>query len=172
MQLELSSFESIRQFSTQIKTEYPHFDCLIHNAGISTKVPQIVVGGSSSVMDLMFATNHLGPFLLTELLIENIRANRSRIAIVSSSMHYRGNIDFETLGQCGAAPTAKLGYCNTKLANFYMARELYQLGFNVHVVCPGLCNTELFRDYNPRWYHYVLFAPIVLFFLRSCEQVR
>lgn len=169
MQLDLSAFESVRQFSTQIKTEYPHFHCIIHNAGISTKQPQIV--GGSSMTDLMFATNHLGPFLLTELLVENIRANHSRIAVVSSSLHVRGRIDFETLGQCGVAKTAKLGYMNSKLANFYMARELYQRGFDVHVICPGLCNSELFRDYNPRWYHYVLFAPIVLFFLRSCEQV-
>lgn len=169
MQLDLSSFDAIKQFSTQIKTEFPRFDCLINNAGIATKTPQLVPGTGT---DLTFATNHLGPFLLTELLRENIRANVSRIVVVSSMMHVRGKIEFETLGKCGDVKQSKAAYQNSKLANFYFARELFKHGFDVHVLCPGLCHTDFFRDYNPRWYHYVAFAPIVWLMLRSAEQVN
>lgn len=169
MQLDLSSFDTIKQFSTQIKTEFPRFDCLINNAGMSTKHPQVVPGTD---IELTFATNHLGTFLLTELLRENIRANVSRVVVVSSNLHVRGKIEFDNLGKCGDAKSSMAAYRNSKLANFYFARELFKHGFDAHVLCPGLCNTDFFRDYNPRWYHYIAFSPIVWLALRSSEQVR
>lgn len=168
MELDLSSFDVIKQFCTQIKTEFPRFDCLINNAGMSTKHPQVVPGTDK---ELTFATNHLGTFLLTELLRENIRANVSRIVVVSSNTHVRGKIEFDKLGKCGDVKSSLAAYQNSKLANFYFARELFKHGFDAHVLCPGLCNTDFFRDYNPRWYHYVAFSPIVWLALRSSEQV-
>ena len=61
-------------------------------------------------------------------------------------------------------------YNNSKLMNFYFAKELYKRGVDVHVCCPGLCNTDFFRAYDPKFYHYILFSPVILFFLRSAEQ--
>lgn len=54
--------------------------------------------------------------------------------------------------------------------NFYFAKELFKKGVDVHVCCPGLCNTDFFRAYNPKFYHYIMFSPVILFFLRSPEQ--
>lgn len=168
LRLDLSSFNSIKEFSDKIKKTYPKFDCLVNNAGMAVQGNQT----TAENLELHFATNHLGHFLLTELLKDVILKNAARIVVVSSLMHQRGKIDFENLGKCVTTPRSRNAYyCDSKLANFYFARELYKKGFDVHVLCPGLCKTDFFRDYNPRWYHYILFSPIVWLMLRSSVQV-
>lgn len=170
--LDLASFESIVDFVQNIKENYPNFNCLINNAGLAMPDSKQT---TAEGIELHFGTNHLGHFLLTRLLQDRIQANRARIVVVSSLLHQRGCIDFATLGKCvdkeGVISKANnLLYNNSKLANFYHARELYKRGFDAHVLCPGLCHTDFFRDYNPRWYHYIMFAPVVWLLLRSAEQ--
>jgi len=170
--LDLASFDSIVDFVDNIKSNYSPFDCLINNAGLALpKYDQKTQDG----IELHFGTNHLGHFLLTHLLLDTIKENNSRIVVVSSLLHQRGQIDFERMGRCvdvpGLITRAKNGlYNNSKLANFYHARELYKRGYDAHVLCPGLCHTDFFRDYNPKWYHYILFSPVVWLMLRSAEQ--
>lgn len=136
---------------------------------MAVKQPQFTAEG----FEIHFGVNHLGHFLLTHLLAEQIQRNKSRVVVVSSLMHQRAIVDFEHLGKtvegvrvAGNNPY----YNNSKLCNFYFARELYKRGFDAHVLCPGLCHTDFFRDYQPRWYHYVLFSPVVWLMLRSAEQ--
>lgn len=170
--LDLASFESIVEFVENIKSNYANFNCLINNAGLALpKWDQKTTDG----IELHFGTNHLGHFLLTRLLLDRIEANSARIVIVSSMLHQRGQIDFANMAKCvdipGQISAAKNGlYNNSKLANFYHARQLYAKGFDTHVLCPGLCQTDFFRDYNPKWYHYVLFSPVIWLMLRTAEQ--
>lgn len=170
--LNLSSFESIVDFVDNIKANYLPFDCLINNAGLAVpKTDQKTEDG----IELHFGTNHLGHFLLTFLLLDKIKENNARIVVVSSLLHVRGEIDFERMARCVDTTglitrTHNSLYNNSKLANFYHARELYKRGYDAHVLCPGLCHTDFFRDYNPKWYHYVLFSPVVWLMLRSAEQ--
>jgi NAD(P)-dependent dehydrogenase (short-subunit alcohol dehydrogenase family) len=167
LELDLASFDSIKSFSNKIKTTYPDFDCLINNAGLSVKDNQTTVEN----FELHFGVNHLGHFLLVDQLNDNIKNNESRIVVVSSKMHEKGAIDFENLGKfVERGGRFNNMYNNSKLMNFYHARELYKRGHDVHVLCPGLCHTDFFRNYNPKWYHYVMFSPIVLLFLRSARQ--
>ncbi|XP_055609932.1 retinol dehydrogenase 12-like isoform X1 [Uranotaenia lowii] len=168
MELDLSSFDSIKKFASEIKTKYPHFDCLINNAGLATDERQFTKEG----FEIHFGVNHLGQFLLVDLLKENLKHNNSRVVVVSSRMHeIDATVDIENLGKWVKynSPLNRL-YNNSKLMNFYYARELYKRGFNVHVLCPGLCHTDFFRNYDPKWYHYLLFSPIVWLLLRSAEQ--
>lgn len=170
--LDLASFESVVDFVMNIKSNYGGFTCLINNAGLA--IPQWDMKTVDGI-ELHFGTNHLGHFLLTRLLAEHIEANQCRVVIVSSMLHQRGCIDFDALGKCvdvpGLITKGKNGlYNNSKLANFYHARELYKRGYDVHVLCPGLCHTDFFRSYDPKWYHYILFAPVVWLMLRSAEQ--
>lgn len=168
IELDLASFSSIREFAETIKRKYPKFDCLINNAGIGTNKKQ----WTKENYEIHFGVNYLGHFLLTKLLENNIRENNSRIVIVSSKMHEYGKIDFGHLGQYNDdIPTGRRNvyYSNSKLANFYFARELYKKGYDCHVLCPGLCLTEFFRDYA-KWYHYILFSPILWLMVRSAEQ--
>lgn len=88
-------------------------------------------------------------------------------------MHERASIDFENFGLFTEKPKGERSnhlYNNSKLMNFYFAKELYKRGIDVHVCCPGLCKTNFFRAYEPKFYHYILFSPVILFFLRSAEQ--
>ncbi|XP_039444569.1 retinol dehydrogenase 13 isoform X1 [Culex pipiens pallens] len=170
VELDLASFESIRKFAAEIKANYGTFDCLINNAGLAVKTPQY----TKENYEVHFGVMHLGHFLLVELLKDLILQNSARIVVVSSKMHEKNaKIDFDNLGKWverGPRDRFNMLYNNAKLMNFYYARELHKKGYDVHVLCPGLCNTDFFRDYNPKWYHYVMFAPIVWLFLRSSKQ--
>lgn len=170
IELDLASFESIRYFVKQIKSDYPTFDCIINNAGLAVRDKKEFTKDN---FEIHFGVNHLGHFLLYTLLEENIKNNFSRVVVVSSKMHQRGKIDFDHLGKyndaINAGPTNPY-YNNSKLANFYFAYELYKRGIDCHILCPGLCHTDFFRHYNPRWYHYIMVSPIIWLLLRSAEQ--
>lgn len=169
LELDLASFESIRNFAKKIQEDFPVFTCLINNAGLAVQDEQY----TKDNFELHFGVNHLGPFLLTNLLKNEIEKNQARIVVVASKMHERGKIDFENLGKfVPKEPRQRTNalYNNSKLVNFYFAKELYKKGHDVHVLCPGLCNTDFFRSFNPKFYHYILLSPIVLWYLRSPEQ--
>jgi NAD(P)-dependent dehydrogenase (short-subunit alcohol dehydrogenase family) len=107
--------------------------------------------------------------------MDTIKSNRSRVVIVSSKLHEKGAIKFENFGKLEEIEEGKKTkkndtYSNSKLMNFYFAKELYQRGIDCHVLCPGLCYTNLFRDFKAKFYHYILFSPIILFFMRSAKQ--
>lgn len=170
--LDLASFESIVDFANNIKSNHPVFDCLINNAGFATPKWDLK---TEEGIELHFGVNHLGHFLLTRLLMDRIEANTARIVVVSSILHQRGHIDFETIGKCVNRPEQlsrgnNALYNDSKLANFYHGRELFKRGYDAHVLCPGLCHTDFFRGYNPKWYHYIIFSPVVWLLLRSAEQ--
>lgn len=170
MELDLASFQSIRKFASEIKHRYPDFHCLINNAGLAAQKPEFTEEG----FEVHFGVNHLGQFLLVDLLKDNLKKNNSRVVVVSSRMHeIEASVDIDNLGKW-VDYDSRLNrlYNNSKLMNFYFARELYKRGFNVHVLCPGLCHTDFFRHYDPKWYHYLMFSPIVWLMLRSAEQVR
>jgi NAD(P)-dependent dehydrogenase (short-subunit alcohol dehydrogenase family) len=171
LELDLSSFDSIHKFAAQIKKQYPVFDCLVNNAGVGIPVRFRPV--TKENFEIHCGVNHLGHFLLTHLLSKHIKKNKSRIVVVTSQLHQQASIDFEQLGKYVESrfgdPINKL-YNNSKLMNFYHARELYKRGFDVHILCPGLCHTDFFRDYNMTWYKYVFFSPVFWLYLKSSHQ--
>lgn len=170
-ELDLASFDSIEKFAHEIRTKHPKFDCLINNAGMATQQNE----ATKDNFEIHFGVNHLGHYLLVDLLKDVIKENEARVVVVASLMHKRGRIDFETMAKPRNSPlSTRMNplYNDSKLMNVYFARELYKRGFDVHVLCPGLCHTDFFRSYNPKWYHYIVFAPIAWLFLRSAEQVN
>uniref|UniRef100_A0A182UE62 Uncharacterized protein n=1 Tax=Anopheles melas TaxID=34690 RepID=A0A182UE62_9DIPT len=168
MELDLASFRSIRSFAQELVRTVPQLYCLVNNAGLAVRTPEF----TREHYEVHFGVNHLGQFLLVELLRERLLEQRTRVVVVSSRMHeIEAEIDFEQLGRW-VEYGSRLNrlYNNSKLMNFYYARELYKRGYNVHVLCPGLCHTDFFRHYEPKWYHYLVFSPIVWLMLRSGEQ--
>lgn len=167
LQLDLASLSSINSFTDEIKRSFQDVDCLIENAGVALPGEHYTDDG----FEIHFGVNYLGHFSLVNHLSTLLKNNKSRIVIVSSSKHLTGKVDLENLGKY-VAPKGRGNslYNDSKLMNFYFGRELYKQGFDAHVLCPGLCNTDLFRYHNPKWYHYVLFSPIALWYLRSSEQ--
>lgn len=113
---------------------------------------------SKENVEINFATNYLGHFILVQVLKEYIELNCTKIVVVGSRSHHKGRIDFENFGKCiePNAPSPKYYHRNSKLAILYFAGELYRRGFDVHVTCPDDEYTELFKDNKMKWHDYVL----------------
>lgn len=127
LQLDLADFDSIKKFAEEIKKNYGNFHCLINNAGLAVTGNEKTKNG----LELHFGTNHLGPFLLTNLLLDNIKKNNARVVVVSSRMHEKAKVDFENFGKFTEKPKGERTnhlYNNSKLLNFYFAKELYKRG--------------------------------------------
>lgn len=98
---------------------------------------------------------------------------------MTSKLLESGVIDFSNLnGEKGLPVKSRMnpGYCNSKLINAYFATELAKrtenTGVNVYMVCPGFTYTGLFRNVKRSWFHYIIFSPVALMFLRTANQVN
>jgi NAD(P)-dependent dehydrogenase (short-subunit alcohol dehydrogenase family) len=119
-QLDLTSLASIRETSQELLSRYERIDLLINNAGIMEPPYARTVDG----YELTLATNHLGPFALTGLLLARLLETLgSRIVTVSSEGHARGAIDFDDL-QSANGYSPEHAYYQSKLANLLFAYEL------------------------------------------------
>jgi NAD(P)-dependent dehydrogenase (short-subunit alcohol dehydrogenase family) len=144
---DLSSQASIRQAASEIQARYPRLHVLINNAGIIPRRRELTVDG----LEMQFAVNHLAYFLLTNLLLPQLRAGvPSRIVNVSSGAHFHTSLDFADLqSERGYQP--KEVYCRTKLANvlftYELARRLGAVGVTVNCLTPGVVATRMLADY-------------------------
>ncbi|XP_076636597.1 retinol dehydrogenase 12 [Colletes latitarsis] len=176
MQLNLASFSSIREFVTEVIRNFPQIHVLINNAGVYVPAKEHAL--TEDGFTIHFGVNHLGHFLLTNLLLEHLKKNApSRIVIVTSKLFEFGEIDFSNLnGEKEVTIKGRMNpaYCNSKLANTYFGIELAERtensGVNVYMVCPGFTYTGLFRNVKRSWFHYIMFSPVALLFLRTANQ--
>lgn len=120
MELDLSDLSSVRRFAEEVHQQFPALHLLINNAGVMALPYQQTADG----FELQFATNHLGHFALTGLLLPLVlAAPGARVVTVSSGLHMRGKIDFDNLrGTAGYNRWA--AYSQSKLANLLFAYEL------------------------------------------------
>lgn len=176
MELNLASFSSIREFANEVLKKFPQIHVLINNAGVYAPLKDHAL--TNDGFEIHFGVNHLGHFLLTNLLLDRLKENApSRIVVVTSKLLESGVIDFSNLnGEKGLPVKSRMnpGYCNSKLANAYFAAELAKrtenTGINVYMVCPGFTYTGLFRNVKRSWFHYIIFSPVALMFLRTPNQ--
>lgn len=121
-------------------------DILINNAGILGVKRTLTAEG----FEQHLAVNHLGHFLLTNLLLEALKNSpRGRIVVMSSIIHFMASINKEDLnGECNY--NKMLAYAQSKLCNVLFTRKLAQLlkGSKVTVNClhPGVVRTEIWRN--------------------------
>lgn len=172
MELNLANLQSVKRFAEETKRSFPEIHLLVNNAGVS--YPKGVKKATDDGFEIHFGVNHLGHFLLTLLLLENLKRSKpSRIIIVSSMLHEKATLDVEDLNSENLKQPTNL-YARSKLANIYFCRELARRlegsGVNVYSLCPGWVYTQLFRNHNPKWYHYIMVAPIAFFFMKSAQQ--
>lgn len=147
MTLDLSSLESVRQFSNEFTQRYEQLDILVNNAGIMVPPYTKTADGFES----QFGTNHLGHFVLTARLLPLLeKSGQGRVVVVSSVAHRFGHIRFKDLNW-EKRYSRWLAYGQSKLANLMFAKELQrrlkQQGSNVIAVAvhPGYSNTNLQR---------------------------
>ncbi|KAJ0971109.1 hypothetical protein J5N97_019068 [Dioscorea zingiberensis] len=156
--LDLSSLSSVRSFVSRFLSLHLPLNLLINNAGKFSHERAISEDG----IEMTFATNYLGHFLLTKLLLNKMAETaretgiQCRIVNVSSSIHswFSGDvIQYLDLITCNKLPyDATRAYAMSKLANVLHTRELavrlQDMGANVTVNCvhPGIVRTRLTRD--------------------------
>lgn len=143
MLCDLASLESIRSFAEEFTRKYPILDILINNAGVVTIKRQLTKDGFE--MDL--GVNHLGHFLLTNLLLEPIKAaEQGRIVVVASGAYKIGALHYEDPTLARRFNPAK-AYARSKLANILFTKELAARlqGTRVTVNCvhPGAVGTNI-----------------------------
>ncbi|OKP91484.1 SDR family oxidoreductase [Paenibacillus sp. P32E] len=143
MLCDLASFKSISAFTEEFKAGYPVLDVLINNAGVVTVKRQLTADG----YEMDFGVNHLGHFLLTNLLLEPLAAaEQGRIVVVASGAYKIGklHLDDHTLSR-GYNPAK--AYARSKLANILFTRELASrlqgTRVTVNAVHPGAVGTSI-----------------------------
>ncbi|MBC7474550.1 MAG: SDR family oxidoreductase [Candidatus Sericytochromatia bacterium] len=143
MLCDFASQKSIRDFAEQFKSKYKSLHILVNNAGLIISDKSITKDGIEST----FAINHLGYFLLTNLLLDLLKSSEpSRIVNVSSDGHKIGHIDFDDLNYEHKKYSSMKAYCDSKLANILFTKELSKRlkGTNVTANClhPGAINSN------------------------------
>ncbi|CAD8070602.1 unnamed protein product [Paramecium sonneborni] len=148
--LDLPNFDSVRQFVKEFKQRFNKCDYLINNAGIFIINQQ----KNNLNQELTFATNHLGHFLLTNLLLD-LMSDKSRIINVSSGAHefLKKVPDFQKAIK-GELSLGMTTYSTSKFANIVFTQALQQKfdkenrSIKVVSVHPGFVRTEIYHSKN------------------------
>ena len=143
---DLSSQREIRKLGDEIKSRYPKIDALVNNAGGLHPTRTVTVDGIEST----FAVNHLGYFLLTSLLLDQLKASpTARIVNVSTQAHRFSRIFFDDLG-LEKKFNPMLSYAQSKLANilftYELARRLKGTTVSVNTMHPGGVRTNFGKE--------------------------
>ena len=168
MHIDTSSQQSIHEFARQFRERFPRLDVLINNAGINRSQRQTSVDG----IELTFATNVLGYYILTRDLLGLLRANApARIVNVASS--FASDLDLTDLQFEHRAYEGRKAYAQSKacdrLLTWALARRLEGSGVTANAMAPGLVvRTGLYRDASPAVR--LLMRSLSLFFGRSVAQ--
>jgi len=143
---DFSDLDQVRNLAAEFQEKFDHLHVLVNNAGafFNKRIP------TSYGVEMTFLINHLAPFLLTNLLLETLKASTpARIINVSSEAHRQGVINFEDLGfeKCYFGIKA---YGRSKLANilftYELARHLEGTGVTVNALHPGHIATDIWKN--------------------------
>jgi retinol dehydrogenase 12 len=140
---DLSSQKDIHKLAKQFKDKYDRLDVLINNAGATFGERLESIDG----IEMTFALNHLGYFLLTNLMQDNLEASApSRVINVSSSLHKLGKLDFDDIPFKSGYARSK-AYQRSKLANiaftYELSRQFSNQQITVNAMNPGLVATNV-----------------------------
>lgn len=120
MELDLSRLADVRSFASDFLERFPQLHVLVNNAGAWLDRRSTTADG----FEAMFQVNHLGPFLLTNLLLDRMKGSApARILTVASEAHRAVRLDFDDLQGERRYRWIRV-YLRTKLCNVLFAREL------------------------------------------------
>jgi NAD(P)-dependent dehydrogenase (short-subunit alcohol dehydrogenase family) len=166
LELDLADLESVRRFAGNFEKMKLPLHGLINNAGVMNTP----FGKTKQSFEMQFGTNHLGHYLLTELMIPHLQKSApSRVVILSSCFHDKamgqeGYIDFDDLHFERRKYNGWVAYAQSKLANLmhakYLAKRLSGTGVTAASVHPGWVRTNLIRQSMPLWVQDVLLKPV------------
>ncbi len=151
--VDLSSQKSVRKAAEELKSKCPQIDVLVNNAGCYVSELQLTGDG----LEMQFGTNHIGHFLLTNLILDNIKAaGKARIVNLSSIAHKStrelnlDDINYEKDEYGGWKAYSRSKYCNI-LFTKELAKRLEKDGITVNAVHPGGVRTEI-AEKNANWF--------------------
>mmetsp|Transcript_79488 Transcript_79488/g.245180 ORF Transcript_79488/g.245180 Transcript_79488/m.245180 type:complete len:294 (-) Transcript_79488:58-939(-) len=118
LELDTGKMKSVKAFVAAYLEKFDRLDVLVHNAGCGyfLKKDRTTEDG----LEAFFATNYLGPFLLTKLFLDLLKKSQGRVVCVSSIEHWEGSYDFEKVTE----KTGVLSYSTSKLMQMLLAFEL------------------------------------------------
>jgi retinol dehydrogenase-12 len=154
--IDLASLASVRRAAGMVLAFGRPLDVLINNAGRAGRD-----GTTSDGFDLTIGTNHLGPFLLTELLLPSLReATQGRIVNVASQAHFRvKRLDWGALARPPEIHGFAATYGTSKLMNVLhakeLARRLADTRITTYSLHPGVVASEIWRE-MPRLVQWVM----------------
>jgi NAD(P)-dependent dehydrogenase (short-subunit alcohol dehydrogenase family) len=165
MELDLASLASVRRFAEAFIAKHDRLHGLVNNAGVMGPAE----GRTEDGFETQFGINHLGHFLLTELLLDTLKASApARIVCVSSVAHVGmrgqvGEIDLDDLSFEKRPYDRTLAYTQSKLANVLhaldLARRLEGTGVSAFSVHPGWIRSNLAQHMMPVWVQNVIMRP-------------
>jgi len=145
---DLSVLSSVRNLAEILKSKYEKINVLINNAGVYKRKRVVTVDG----FEEMFAANHLGPFLLTNLLLEALQAavqadGSARVLNITAPSttqlnfeDLQGEKNFNSLNVFGATKMANL------LFTMALAQRLENTGITVNAIHPGLVRSNILKE--------------------------
>lgn len=164
--LELSSQKNVRDFADRIGKNYPKIDVLINNAGCFIGDKVINEDG----IEMQFATNHIGHFLLTNLLLPNLKAaGKARVICLSSMAHKSAkSVDLTDINYEKSDYKGWASYARSKICNVLFARELGKRldgsGVTSYSLHPGGVRTHI-AEKNVSWYMklgWIILKPLMI----------
>jgi NAD(P)-dependent dehydrogenase (short-subunit alcohol dehydrogenase family) len=139
---DLSSIADMKRVAGEVAAAEPKIDVLVNNAGAVFLARHESIDG----LEMTFATNHMAYYVITNILLPNLKAARSaRIVSTASDAHRAGRLDFDDLQLKQRYGTAR-AYGNSKLANILFTRELAKklegTGLTANCLHPGFVGTR------------------------------
>ncbi len=160
---DFASLRSVRGLASAFLDQHQRLDVLINNAGSASRQYQTTTDG----FEWHFGVNHLAPFLLTNLLLDTIKASApARVIAVSSEAHKRNPVDLNDLNFARGYGNFR-AYGRSKFANILfvmeLARRLEGTGVTANALHPGFVNTNIFDAATGalRWL-FLLMKPFAL----------
>jgi len=177
IQLDLCSMQSIREFAKKFREHNLRLDVLVNNAGIFW-IPAIFGRQSTTLtkdgINMQFMSNCVGPWMLTNELLDELEASGGRIVNVSSSVHFFKSLDTNDV-------EAKLrdhivGYANSKLCELYTSYEMdrrlraKKSKVTINSLHPGIVATEISSNDLGFAFLRILARFVIEFLAKTAEQ--
>lgn len=143
---DLADFAEIKKSIPQVQEQVSQLDVIIHNAGVFCQSRLTNADG----LEMTMAVNHYAPFLITHLLLEQVRKSPAgRIVLVSSVAHQRGHVPWDDLN-FSRSYSGYAAYAASKLANVLfangLAKRLQDTRITANSLHPGVIMTKLLRE--------------------------
>ena len=165
---DMRSQAEVRRLAGAVLEAYPRLDVLVNNVGGFWAHRHTTADG----LEHTFALNHLAPFLLTNLLLDRLKASApARVVTLSSGAQAAGRIDFDDL-QGARSYSGQRAYSQSKLANILftkeLARRLQGTGVTANSVHPGVVRTKFGSEDQAGFF--LIIGPLVRPFLKTPAQ--